>query len=333
MSNEQLPENPDAVVTRAAVREKAQQVRAKQARAHKVRTLSIVTAVALVVAGAGYGVYRVVTDAAEQPVHYPTGLDADGMRVLSVTGLSTDGVVEIPPVDPEVSVEEPDGTPGGSSTGNEVDPGEDEQDIDLTDQQGLVDIHIYVDFMSPSSGAFQRANARQLTSWIVDGAVTVTYHPVAMLTASSNGTRYSLRAAAAAACVASLSPDRFYAFTNELLVSQPEVSSDGFSDDELAIIAAAAGAEDPKAVRACIEEQRFIVWAKEATSRALAGPLPGTEDVTLSAPAMVIANGQVYSGSLENPNEFSKFVQTVASIAYFAKNPQQSVGEPDFTDE
>jgi hypothetical protein len=323
MTTEKLPETPDTTITRAAVREKAQLVRAKQARVRQLRILSIVAAVALVIAGASYGVYQVITDAAKAPVHYPTGLDSDGMRVNSVLGLASEPGVELPPVDPTIAPEDPSGEFDGKTQGGPGEGTTDEtagEEVPASVELDVVDIHIYVDFLSPSSGGFQQTNARQLTGWIVDGAVTVTYHPVAMLTASSNGTRYSLRAAAAAACVASHSPDRVYAFTNDLLVNQPQVNSDGFSDDELAIMAAAAGVEDPKKVRQCIEEQRFVAWAKEATSRALAGPLPGTADVALSAPSMVIANGQVYTGSLDNASEFSKFVQTVASRAYLTKN-------------
>src|SRR5690606_34226249 len=102
-----------------------------------------------------------------------------------------------------------------------------------------VDVHIYVDYLSPGAGEFERANSRQLGGWINDGLVTVTYHPVSMLTASSSGTKYSLRSAAAAACVATHSPDKFYAYNHELLIDQPEVDSSGRTDVELADLAVA----------------------------------------------------------------------------------------------
>ncbi len=332
MSSEQLPEVSDATNTRAGVREKALQVQAKQARARTIRVSVISVVVVLVCAAVSFGVYRAIDDVADLPAHYPTGLEADGMRVLSVTGLDSDVIVELPPTDPDPTAlgegegegeDEPD-------TETEVEPTDEETEPEVT--MDVVDIHIYVDFLSPSSGAFQRANARQLTGWIIDGAVTVTYYPVALLTASSNGTRYSLRAAAAAACVASHSPERFYAFTHDLLVNQPEVNSDGLSDEELAVMAVAAGGDDPKAIRSCIEEQHFLVWAKEATARALAGPLPGTESLALSAPSMVVINGQAYTGALDNPAEFVQFVQSVASNAYYEKASQANGGTPSSDD-
>src|SRR5690606_8200598 len=132
-----------------------------------------------------------------------------------------------------------------------------------TARASAVDVHIYVDYLAPDAGRVERANARQLAGWITAGAVTVTYHPVSMLTASSNGTKYSLRAAAAAACVASHSPERFYPFNHELLIDQPEVDSDGRTDVELADLAVAVGVDNAKVVRDCIESEDFLSWAKD----------------------------------------------------------------------
>ena len=129
-------------------------------------------------------------------------------------------------------------------------------------EQPVVDIRVYVDYLSTGSRDFQVANVQQLSKWVSEDAATLTYYPVAMLTAKSNGTKYSLRAASAAACVATHSPDTFFAFNNALLTGQPEVDSDGFTDIELADMALASGAESPKVVRACIEKQAFASWAK-----------------------------------------------------------------------
>jgi protein-disulfide isomerase len=178
-----------------------------------------------------------------------------------------------------------------------------------------VEVHVYVDYLSPDAGEFERANARQLASWISEGAVTVSYHPVALLTASSNGTKYSLRAAAAAACVATHSPEKFYAFNHDLLDNQPKVGSDGFSDAQLADAAAAVGVDNAKAVRSCIEDGDFVTWAKEATTRALDGPLAGSDDLVLSSAPMIVANGEAYVGALDDPAEFSNFMLTVDNDA------------------
>ena len=143
-------------------------------------------------------------------------------------------------------------------------------------EQPVVDIRVYVDYLSTGSHDFQVANVQQLSDWVNEDAATLTYYPVAMLTAKSNGTKYSLRAASAAACVATHSPDTFFAFNNALLAQQPEVDSDGYTDVELADMAIATGADSPKVVRSCVEKQAFASWAKSATERALQG-LPDTE--------------------------------------------------------
>ena len=88
--------------------------------------------------------------------------------------------------------------------------------------QPVVDIRVYVDYLSTGSHDFQVANVQQLSKWVTEDAATLTYYPVAMLTAKSNGTKYSLRAASAAACVATHSPDTFFAFNNALLAEQPD---------------------------------------------------------------------------------------------------------------
>lgn len=307
MSSEETPDVPTASSTREAVREKAQQVQAKQARARVLRRTLLGLVVVAVLGAIGYGVYAAIDTTTEETTRYPTGLSADGIMVTSVTGLATEA-------EPELVEASPSPTPSPTPTT----AGEDAEAAELTLAEGAVDIHIYVDYLSPGAGEFERANARQLSGWISEGAVSVTYHPVALLTASSNGTKYSQRAAGASACVATHSPAQFYAYNHELLVNQPDMDSDGLDDTELADLAVAVGVDSPKIVRTCIEDSHFVTWAREATQRALEGPLPGTDDLVLAAAPMVVVNGQVYVGAPNSPAEFSQFVLTVASDAYYA---------------
>lgn len=300
MSSDETPNVPTPRNSREAVREKAQQVHAQQSRARIMRRI-IVGAVAIVAVGAiGTAVWMAVTSTVGKPQLSPSGMKGDGIAVTEVTAAA-------------VSDQAP-----GSPTPEPTEAGATATPTPKPTTTGQVDIHIYVDYLSPGAGEFERANARQIASWISQGAVTVTYHPVALLTASSNGTKYSLRAAAAAACVATHSPEQFYAFNHDLLDDQPAVDTPGLSDPELADLAGAVGVEDPKAVRSCIEEQDFVAWAKEATSRALEGPLPGSEDLVLTSAPMVVANGEAYVGALKDPAEFSQFILTVASDAHYA---------------
>lgn len=294
MSSDETPNVPTPRNSREAVREKAQQIQTKQSRARVMRGI-IIGAVAIIAVGAvGTAVTMAVTSTVSKPMMNPDGLEGDGIVVRSLADTTAEAVPATP-------------------TPEESEAGEETAEPTAEPTNAAVDVHIYVDYLSPGAGEFERANSRQLASWIGEGAVTATYHPVAMLTASSNGTKYSLRAAAAAACVASHSPDQFYAYNHELLIDQPEVDSSGRSDVELADLAVAVGVDTPKVVRSCIEDADYVGWAKEATSRALAGPLDGSDDLVLTSAPMVVVNGSAYVGALDDPAEFSQFVLTVAS--------------------
>lgn len=299
MSSDETPNVPTPRNSREAVREKAQRVHAQQSRARLMRRI-IIGAVAVIAVGAiGTAVTLAVSAQVSKPQLSPTGMEGDGVVVTAMAAASAEAGAATP---------SPDATDAGT---------EEEQPAPEPTASEGVDIHIYVDYLSPEAGEFERANARQLAGWIGEGAVTVSYHPVALLTASSNGTKYSLRSAAAAACVATHSPEQFYAFNHDLLDKQPEVGSDGLSDAELADVAGAVGVDNAKAVRSCIQDADFVTWAKNATTRALDGPLAGSDDLVLTSAPMIVANGEAYVGALDDPAEFSQFVLTVASDAYY----------------
>ncbi|CAH0195837.1 Serine/threonine-protein kinase PknE [Microbacterium oxydans] len=304
MSSDETPNVPTPRNSREAVREKAQQVHAQQSRARIMRRI-IIGAVAVIAVGAiGTAVTLAVSAQVSKPQLMPSGMDGDGVVVTDITAAASS--------DETLTTPAPDATDAGA---------EEAQPTPEPTASDRVDIHIYVDYLSPDAGEFERANARQLTNWISEGAVTVSYHPVALLTASSNGTKYSLRAAAAAACVATHSPEKFYAFNHDLLDDQPKVGSDGLSDVQLADVAGAVGVDNGKAVRSCIENSDYVTWAKDATTRALDGPLAGSDDLVLTSAPMIVANGEAYVGALDDPAEFSQFVLTVASDAYYKASP------------
>ncbi|MFS0895302.1 DsbA family protein [Microbacterium sp. 179-I 3D3 NHS] len=297
MSSDETPNVPTPRNSREAVREKAQQVHAQQSRARIMRRI-IIGAVAVVAVGAiGTAITLAVSAQVSKPQLTPTGMQSDGVVVNDVTAVtaSDESLTSPTPAPTEAGATE---TPSPEPTAPE-----------------RVEIHVYVDYLSPDAGEFERANSRQLASWINQGAVSVSYHPVALLTASSNGTKYSLRAAAAAACVATHSPEQFYAFNHDLLDDQPKVGSDGLSDAQLADVAGAVGVDNAKAVRSCIVDGDFVTWAKDATTRAIDGPLAGSDDLVLSSTPMIVANGEAYVGALDDPAEFSQFVLTVDNDA------------------
>ncbi|WP_345751978.1 DsbA family protein [Microbacterium rhizophilus] len=288
MSSDETGQTPDARGRREAVREKAQQVKARQSRNRVLRRSAIVLVGLAALAGIAYAVTSVIVPAMSEPTLNPANLEDDGVVVDETMQAET---AETPA---------PEESPAPEETAA-ADP---------------IQIHIYVDYLSEAAGEFQRVNATQLTEWVDQGAVEVVYHPVALLTSKSNGTKYSQRAAGAAACVYEHAPEAFAAFNHELLTNQPPVDSDGYADSELADRAIATGADDTKGVRACIEDEDYFAWAREATERALNEPLPGTEDVSLTGAPMVLVNGEPYVGSLDKPDEFAAFLLAVDSQAY-----------------
>lgn len=307
MSSDESSNAAAASERRDAVREKALQVQAQQSRARLIRGSVLATVVVAFVAVVAVGVTWAVSSAASKPVLSPQNVSDDGFVVTGVTGVGLPG--EDSGGTGTVEGETPTPTPTATPT-PEATP---------TDQP-VVDIRVYVDYLSTGSRDFQLANAQQLTKWVTEDAVTLSYYPVAMLTSKSNGTKYSLRAASAAACVATHSPDYFFAYNNALLTQQPEIDSDGYTDAELADLAIASGAVGAKVVRTCIEDQDFASWAKTATERALDG-LPGTDDIALTGTPMILVNGEPYVGALNDPKEFAQFVLTVASDAYYEETP------------
>lgn len=298
------PDSDDALVSdrREALREKAQQVHTRQSRARIARRSGLGVLALGAVAAVAVVVTWTVSSTTARPQLSPTGATSDGFIVADVVT----GAVNAAPV-PEADATE-------AAAAAEVTP------TPSATTAPPVDIRVYVDYLSEGAREWQVANAQQLTSWVDDGAVTLTYHPVAMLTAKSNGTKYSLRAAGAAACVATHSPDSFFAFNNELLVRQPAIDSDGLTDDELATMAQATGADSTKTVRSCITEGSYAAWAKAATERAVSG-IPGTDDLSLTRTPMILVNGTPYIGDLTDPAEFSQFVLTSASDAYYKSAP------------
>ncbi|SFS17310.1 Thioredoxin [Microbacterium sp. cf046] len=324
MSSDESPNVPAERDRRHAVREKAQQVQAQQSRARRIRTASIAAGVVAIVAIAALVVTWTVTSVASQPLLNPSNVTDDGFVVTTVTGVGSpdeSGTVDDEAVQSLDAVPTETATPTPTPTATPT-PGATEQPV--------VDIRVYVDYLSTGSHDFQLANVQQLSKWVSEDAATLTYYPVAMLTAKSNGTKYSLRAASAAACVATHSPETFFAYNNALLAQQPTVDSDGYTDVELADMAVASGADSPKVVRSCIEKQAFASWAKSATERALQG-LPDTEDVALTGTPMVLVNGIPYVGALDDPKEFAQFVLTSASDAYYSTPTPTATPSPSAT--
>ncbi len=274
---------------REAAREKAKQLREQQRKKEVRNRVILISSLGLVLVAIVVGVTLVITSTLKPAGPGPLNMASDGLVVG--TGL----VAETTPAlaageDPVPTVNDP--------------------------TSGVVDIRTYVDYMCPYCGQFETTNNAQLTEWINSGAATVEVHPLSILDRASLGTKYSTRAANAAACVANYSPDQFWAFNGLLFENQPEENSEGLDNAAIKDFASQAGVTDLDAVNTCIDDTEFKGWVADATSRALQGPLPDTDEPNVSGTPTVLVNGQKYTGSLTDPDAFSAFVVQVAGEAY-----------------
>lgn len=185
----------------------------------------------------------------------------------------------------------------------------------------MIDIRIYQDYLCPYCKDFDTTNSAQIQKLVESGAATVEVHPIALLTSRSAGTKYSLRATNAAACVANYSPDSFWAMNQALFAQQPAEGTAGPDDAAIKAIIASAGATNTTAINTCIDDGTFEKWAQAATDRSLTGPLPDTQVAKVTGTPTILVNGVQYQGSLTDPAAFNSFVLQVAAAAYATATP------------
>ncbi|MET8152410.1 DsbA family protein [Actinoplanes sp. NPDC049668] len=151
-----------------------------------------------------------------------------------------------------------------------------------------VRLEVYADYMCPYCGRFERANGAEIARLIGAGTVRQYLHPLAFLDEQSEGTRYSSRAANAAATVQDRAPDKLLAFNSALYADQPAEGSEGLSDEQIAGLARQAGVPEP--VVGAFGQGIFEPWVAASTEEAFAAGLEGTPFVKI--------NGKVFEGDL-----------------------------------
>ena len=181
----------------------------------------------------------------------------------------------------------------------------------------VANIRLYVDYLCPLCADFEDANSEQIAQWVDSGAATVEIHPISILANKSAGTKYSLRAANAAACVANYAPDDFFAFSSALFVDQPEETSPGRSNDEIKDVVTDSGVSEALAsINSCIDDGTYESWVEAATDRSTAGPIPNSSIESIIGTPTILVNGKPYTGSFEDPKEFASFVQQALGETY-----------------
>ena len=180
----------------------------------------------------------------------------------------------------------------------------------------VISIQLYVDYFCPICGAFEKANGDQIDTWVESGAATVEIFPYAILDSRSQGTKYSTRAANAAACVADRSPDQYYAFHEILFDERPDEDTPGLTDEQLIALTKQAEVTNASSIEKCITDQKFKSWVAEARDRHRTGPIPNTDVAFIKGTPTAIVNGVQYTGSLNDGDAFAAFVLQMANTSY-----------------
>jgi protein-disulfide isomerase len=148
-------------------------------------------------------------------------------------------------------------------------------------------VDAYIDYLCPYCREFELGSGPALRTLITERKIRVAYHPMAFLDRAST-TRYSTRAAAAAACAAD--GGKFLEFSEALYVRQPPEGGPGLSDAELADLGAGVGL-DAAAFGESLAAGRYLDWPGYVTEAAEARGVSAT-------PTVLVGGTQVAADAL-----------------------------------
>ncbi|HEY0248105.1 MAG TPA: thioredoxin domain-containing protein [Gryllotalpicola sp.] len=302
MTDESPSENRPSNDARKAAREKARQLRTSQRRKDRRNRVALRTSITVGIIAAVAIVAVVIVTSIRPPHAGPANMASDG--VLIGSGLTA----ELSPARPADAKPTP-------------------HPVDTTGQ--VVNIVTYVDYLCQYCGQFERTNDEQLGKLVSSGAATLEIHPLAYYSnRSAQGTQYSLRAANAAACVANYSPDHFFDFNRLLFAHEPKETSAGLTDAQIADYARQADAAPIGSITRCIKNRTYGDWTQGALTRATTGPLPNSDVKKVGADnlPLVLVDGQHYTGSLDDPEDFRAFIQQAQGEQYSTPQPTPTNG-------
>jgi protein-disulfide isomerase len=174
--------------------------------------------------------------------------------------------------------------------------------IAIGESTAPVRLEVYLDYMCPYCGRFERANSAEIERLVAAGRVRLELYPLSFLDRYSAGTRYSTRAANAVATVADRAPESVLAFNQALFDAQPAEGSPGLSDDEIAALALAAGV--PQGVVDAFHERIFEPWLTASTAAVFQTGITGTPTVKI--------NGVVFTGDLFAVGPLTQAIEAAA---------------------
>ncbi|MEX1078030.1 MAG: thioredoxin domain-containing protein [Homoserinimonas sp.] len=289
---------------RAVARQKARELRIEQRKKdvwhRRLLRGGIILAALLVVAIVALTIWTQIPTARTGPVN----MQSDGVKIGEAFAAET--------------------TPG-------LQPDQEPVPSEVTPGSDVIDIRVYLDYQCPGCRVFEETNHDQLSSWLESGAATVEFHPIALFDRHSLGTKFSTRAANAAACVANYSPDAFFDFNSLMFANQPEVGTEGLTDEQILVLVKRADVISAGLIERCTEDQDFKAWVNAATARAVGGPIPNSTVERVASTPTIIVNGAEYEGALDDPEAFATFVSTSAGNAFTQKSTmeQTQTAEPE----
>lgn len=143
-----------------------------------------------------------------------------------------------------------------------------------------VQFTVYLDFHCSVCQVFEEINGAELKAIAEEGLADITYHPVAILDRESLGTRYSTRAASAAALVADRSPEHFLDYVELLFANRPEYSTRGLTDVQLKDFAIQVGV--PEDIANEIPNHHYAEWVTAATEQGSRDGMTGTPTIAIN---------------------------------------------------
>ncbi len=166
-----------------------------------------------------------------------------------------------------------------------------------------VTLTVYLDYMCPYCGRFERANGGEIIRLVQSGKVKVELHPLSFLDRQSGDAKYSTRAANAMATVADRAPDAVLAFNKALYEQQPAEGSTGLTDDQIASVATGAGVAQE--VVNGFAGRTFEGWVAASTDAAFKSGITGTPTVKI--------NGTAYTGDLYTVGPLTRAIEAAGA--------------------
>ncbi|MDR2253511.1 MAG: DsbA family protein [Bifidobacteriaceae bacterium] len=166
-----------------------------------------------------------------------------------------------------------------------------------------VTVDIYLDYICPGCGAFEKINRVELRDLVESGQARLRLHLLTFLDDASSGTRYSTRAANAMVEVVERAPAAALAFHEALFANQPAEGSEGLTDETIAELAREAGAPAEVIAKfgALSQDERLTT----EMTRVFA------EDGIKVTPTVMI-QGEKFSGDLFSVGPLTRAIQAAA---------------------